>query len=72
MPQRAYTLSNLIDDLRAIYAEHGDIDVLDGKHRPLLPRHVELVDVDDWTNTTQTDDGEIPGKAKALSIGRGF
>lgn len=67
---QAYTISSLIDDLRAIYAEHGDIDVLDARQFPFYARHVEVIEVDDWDNSTQTDDGEIPGIGHALMLGR--
>jgi hypothetical protein len=68
---KPYTLSDLIDDLNAIREKHGDnTPVLDGQSRPFYARHLEVVPVDDWANSTETDDGEIPGVAYAVCLGR--
>lgn len=41
---KPYTLSDLIDDLEAIRAEHGDsVPVTDGNGSPLFARHLDIV-----------------------------
>jgi hypothetical protein len=69
---KQYTLSDLITDLQAIEEKHGNIAVEDAKGHPLFSHHVEAEECDDWNNTTISEDGEVPGKAFILRIGRGY
>jgi hypothetical protein len=66
---RPYTLSTLIDDLRAIYHEHGDCPVFHGKDHDLHAHHVRTTTYDDWENSEKTPDGEIPAVGIAVAIG---
>lgn len=61
-------------DLLAILAEYPDDTVIcDGKGYELHARQVTEIKLDDWANSTKTDDGyEIPGVAIGISIGRKF
>jgi len=70
MKHTPYTISTLIDDLTALYHQYGDIEALDTRGHSLFAHHVELVKVDDWDHSTQTEDGEIPGVGFAVQIGR--
>lgn len=72
MITKTYTISDLIVDLQEIEKKHGNINVYDGRGNNITGRQVEVVDVDDWDHTTKTDDGEIPGVAHALEIGRRY
>jgi hypothetical protein len=67
---QAYTISTLIDDLRALYNEHGDVPVFDAHGRELFGWHIELATYDDWDNATETPEGDIPAVGVAVSIGR--
>lgn len=66
------TITELIDVLQGVYAEHGDVPVLDGKQYDYRMHHVNVVAIDDWDNTTKDGEYEIPGIGYAVSLGSKF
>lgn len=71
------TITQLIDSLRGIYAEHGDVEVLDGRRYSFHAHNINVVTVDDWENarTEKGSDGadyEIPAIGYAVAIGSKF
>ena len=58
-------------DLLDILAEYPDDTlIVDRKGYSLFAHHIDEVKLDDWSTSTITDDGEIPGVAIAVSIGK--
>jgi CobQ-like glutamine amidotransferase family enzyme len=66
------TITQLIDELQGIYAEHGDVPVLDGKKHDFHARTIEVVTIDDWDNATKDGDYDIPAVGHAVAIGPRF
>ena len=68
---KPYHLSDFIDDLRAIYNEHGHIPVLTGKEHDLHADGLRVIEIDDWANSTLGPEpgDETPGVGHAVAIG---
>lgn len=73
MRSKPYILSDFITDLQAVQEKHGDIPVLDGRGSPMFARNLEVVTIDDWSNSTEAHEGgEIPGIGYAVEVGRRY
>jgi hypothetical protein len=60
-------------ELLAIIAHlPDDTVILDGKHQTIHAHSVRTVNIDDWSNSTKVDGGEIPGTVTAITIGSRF
>lgn len=57
-------------DLIALLREYpDDTPVFDGRGFDLKPTSITPMKYDDWSNTEQTPDGEIPATKVGISIG---